>query len=110
MIWASWRQFRSQGAVAFAGLVVVAVVLAVTGVHLVHVFNTTIVPCKGHGDCKSTAANFASSYGFLQDLGNVLVVVPGIVGVFWGAPSSPANWRPVRFVWPGPRALAAPVG
>lgn len=86
MIWASWRQFRSQGAVAFAALAVVAVVLAVTGAHLVHVYDSTIVPCKGQGDCKTLIAKFASSYGFLQDLGTVLVVVPGIVGVFWGAP------------------------
>jgi hypothetical protein len=72
--------------VAFAALAVVAVVLAVTGAHLVHVYDSTIVPCKGQGDCKTLIAKFASSYGFLQDLGTVLVVVPGIVGVFWGAP------------------------
>ena len=86
MIWASWRQFRSQGAVALAALAIIAVILAVTGAHLVHVYDSTIVPCKAHGDCKTLIANFTSSYGFLQDLGTVLVVVPGFVGVFWGAP------------------------
>ena len=86
MIWATWRQFRSQGAVALAVLVIVGVVLLVTGLHLVHVYDSTVVPCKSHGDCKSTIANFTLSYGFLQDLGTVLVVVPGFVGVFWGAP------------------------
>jgi hypothetical protein len=86
VIWASWRQFRSQGAVALVVLAVIAVILAVTGAHLVHVYSTTIAPCKAHGDCKNLTANFTSSYGFLQDLGTVLVVVPGFVGVFWGAP------------------------
>lgn len=86
MIWASWRQFRSQGAVALAALTVVAVVLLVTGMQLVHVYDSTVVPCKAYGDCKSIIAKFALSDGLLQDLGTVLVVVPGIVGVFWGAP------------------------
>ena len=86
MIWASWRQFRSQGAVALVALAVVAVILAVTGVHLVHVFDTTVVPCKGHGDCKTLVAKFALSDGLLQDLGTVLVFVPAVLGVFWGAP------------------------
>jgi len=86
VIWASWRQFRSQGAVAFAALAVVAVILAVTGAHLVHVYDSTILPCKGTGGCKTLIAKFALSDGLLQDLGTVLVVVPGIVGVFWGAP------------------------
>src|ERR1019366_53726 len=71
---------------ALVVLAVIAVILAVTGAHLVHVYSTTIAPCKAHGDCKNLTANFTSSYGFLQDLGTVLVVVPGFVGVFWGAP------------------------
>jgi hypothetical protein len=58
----------------------------VTGAHLVHVYDSTILPCKGNGGCKTLIAKFALSDGLLQDLGTVLVVVPGIVGVFWGAP------------------------
>jgi ABC-type transport system involved in multi-copper enzyme maturation permease subunit len=79
-------QFRIQAAVAFAALAVMAVILALTGPHLVHLYNTTVATCGAHGNCSSATATFPSSYRLLQDLGNVVIVVPAIIGVFWGAP------------------------
>jgi hypothetical protein len=72
--------------VAFVALAVVAVILAVTGAHLVHVFDSTILRCKANDDCATLIPKFALSDGLLQDLGTVLVVLPGIMGAFWGAP------------------------
>ena len=46
MIRLAWRQFRVQALVTFALLVVIAIVLAVTGPQLVHLYDTTIKPCK----------------------------------------------------------------
>ena len=79
-------QFRIQVAVAFGALAVMAVILGVTGPHLVHLYDTTVATCGAHGNCSSATAAFLSSYPSLQDLGNVVIVVPAIIGIFWGAP------------------------
>jgi hypothetical protein len=62
MIRFTWLQFRTQAAVAIGGLAIVAVVLAITGPH---VFDL---------------------YGLFTWLGFLVIVIPGIIGVFWGAP------------------------
>jgi hypothetical protein len=86
MIRLTWRQFRTQ-AVATAGLLaVIAIALAITGPQLVHLYDIGVVPCQARGDCSLAISAFLSHYSLLQKLGTVLVVVPGIIGVFWGAP------------------------
>lgn len=101
MIWLTWRQFRTQGAVAFGALVLIAIALGVTGPHLVHLFDTTVAPCRARGDCAAATTSFLSKDRILQDLGNVLVVLPAIVGVFWGAPlvSRELETGTERLVW-----------
>ena len=79
-------QFRMQAAVAFGALVVIAVVLGLTGPHLAHLYDTTVATCGTHGDCTSATATFLSNDRLLQDLGNVVIALPAIIGVFWGAP------------------------
>lgn len=79
-------QFRTQAAVAFGALAVVGVVLGLTGPHLVHLYNTTVATCGAHGDCTSATASFLSDDRLLQDLGNVVIALPAVVGIFWGAP------------------------
>jgi len=82
----AWLQFRMQAAIAAGALVVIAVVLAVTGPNLVHLYDTTVANCTAHGDCAAAAAAFLSQDRLLQDLGNVLIALPALVGIFWGAP------------------------
>ncbi len=79
-------QFRTQAAVAFGALAVFAVVLGLTGPYIVHLYDTTVATCGARGDCSSATATFLSSYRVLQDLGNVVIVLPTIIGIFWGAP------------------------
>ncbi|MGH9092033.1 MAG: transporter [Acidimicrobiales bacterium] len=68
------RQFRSEAAVAVAALAVVAVVLGVTGPHLVHVYRTT-------------PRQLGDTYGALQNaLSALLLVAPALAGIFFGAP------------------------
>ena len=86
MIRFGWLQFRLQAVVAFALLAIVAIALALTGPNLVHLYNTTVVTCSAHGDCSTAIANFLSHDRLLQDLGDVVVVLPAIIGIFWGAP------------------------
>jgi hypothetical protein len=87
MIRLTWRQFHTQALVVFAALVAVAVVLAITGPNLVHLYDTTIATCHKHGDCSTVTAAFLRTDSTLRSwLGVVVVVVPGLIGIFWGAP------------------------
>jgi hypothetical protein len=87
MIRFTWRQFRGQATVAGIGLAVVAIVLAITGSHLAHLYDTTVATCATHGDCDAATGNLLGADKFLQTALNVLVLVlPGLLGVFWGAP------------------------
>jgi hypothetical protein len=87
MIRLTWRQFHTPASVALGALVVVAVVSAITGPHLVHLYDTTVATCAAHGDCSEATAAFLGNEAKLRTaLGILLVVVPGIIGLFWGAP------------------------
>jgi len=86
MLWLSWRQFRTQAAVVFGLLAAVAVVLAVTGPHLVHLYDTTVRPCASDHDCGLETSLFTEHQRLLKQLGQVVLVAPVLLGIFWGAP------------------------
>jgi len=87
MIRLSWRQFRAPAAVAFVALVVIAVILAITGPNLVHSYDTTVATCKARGDCQTATSAFLNNDHFLQQvLSPTVLVVPALIGIFWGAP------------------------
>lgn len=87
MIRFTWLQFRTQAAAALGGLAVVAVVLVITGPHLAHLYSTTVANCKAHHDCQTATAAFLRNDRSLQiGLDALVVIVPGIIGLFWGAP------------------------
>ena len=87
MIRLVWRQFRGQAIVAGVGLAIVAIVLGITGLQLAHLYDTTVSTCAAHGDCPAATANLLGTDKFLQTALNVLVLVlPGLLGMFWGAP------------------------
>ncbi|MFJ7293508.1 transporter [Streptomyces collinus] len=78
MIWLTWRQFRTQAAVVFAAVAVLAAVLAVTGPHLADLYRTA---GSGLVDQVSSADQALYYTGLL-----VVLAVPAVIGMFWGAP------------------------
>ena len=87
MIRLALRQFRIQALLAVAALVVVAVVLAITGPHLVYLYDTTVASCKAPVDCSLVNRNFVANDSLLQTgLGALLLILPALMGIFWGAP------------------------
>lgn len=87
MIWMTWRQFRTQAIVALAALAAAAVAAAVTGPALAHLYDTVVATCRAHGDCPAVTSAFLLHDHALQiGLDTLVVVAPGIIGVFWGAP------------------------
>jgi hypothetical protein len=86
VIWLAWRQFRTQAYVVAGVLALIAVAYALTGPSLVHVYDTSVLTCKAHGDCSSVLANFAARDHLLRDLALAVILVPALLGLFWGAP------------------------
>ncbi|MGH9092378.1 MAG: ABC transporter permease subunit, partial [Acidimicrobiales bacterium] len=87
MIWLTWRQFRTQAAIALGALVIVAIVLALTGSHVTHLYDTTVVSCTAHNDCSRARSTFVRYDLLLQNgLNAFIIFVPVLIGMFWGAP------------------------
>jgi hypothetical protein len=91
MTWLTWRQFRAQTMVTIAALAAIAVTLGITGQHLADLFHTEIAGCLGqsgsHACSNDTLNAFKDTNSFLQHLfGYALIVTPGLIGAFWGAP------------------------
>jgi hypothetical protein len=87
MIRLSWLQARLSVLIALAGLVIVAVVALITGPGLVHLYDTTVAGCNARGDCQTATKSFIGHDSTLRTwLGILVIVVPGLLGVFWGAP------------------------
>ncbi len=81
------RQFRTQGLIALVVLVALAILALVTGPHLVHLYDTTIVGCQTAGDCGPATDALTAADGHLASwLGALVLIVPAVLGVFWGAP------------------------
>lgn len=86
MTWLALRQFRVQAIVAGLFLLGVGTAFALTGPHLLHVYDTTVQHCAAHGDCGPVDSAFGSTDRLLQHLIEASVIVPALMGAFWGAP------------------------
>jgi hypothetical protein len=84
--WLAWRQFRTQALIALGLAILLGAILAITGPHLVHVFDTVVRHCAKHNDCPSVDSNFRRMASWSNALNIVVIVVPALIGVFWGAP------------------------
>ena len=86
MTWLIWRQHRNQAALAAIVLGVLAIILAVTGVHMASTYHSALRACGATGTCDSVGDSLFNGDGAVIDLVNFTVVVPLILGLFWGAP------------------------
>jgi len=89
MIWVAWRQHRQQLLAGAITLGVFAVFLLLTGLGMAHTFASS-----GLTQCLSTNANncgeladaFTRLYDRYQILIPLFLLLPVLVGMFWGAP------------------------
>jgi hypothetical protein len=92
MMWLTWRQFRAQAIVTATALALAVIVLAVSGVQFANTFHATLAGCHAHGTCGQLAGGFlnalkGSGYGVIGQISIALIyAVPGLIGIFWGAP------------------------
>lgn len=85
MIWLTWRQFRGQALVGAAALAALAIFLVILGRQLRTAYDTTI-GCAGCSIESGTEALQQQYADVLLLLGLVMVLLPAVVGAFWGAP------------------------
>jgi hypothetical protein len=91
MIRFAWHRFRIQALVALGALAVLAVVLAITGIQLAHAYDAAVAACRPRRVCASepgSAFSFPSNseLTLANALDTLVVAVPGLIGMFWGAP------------------------
>lgn len=89
MIWLTWRQFRGQALTALAALAVLAIYLVLLGLAIRNSYDVNVIDCEIINSCSVSDAKdeLERQYGTLLQLsGALLIVVPAIIGTFWGAP------------------------
>lgn len=87
MIWLTFRQFRVQGAVVFGALAVLGITLAVTGPGLADDYSSGLASCGTEDACSRFAKTFFTDHQvYYGALIAIVMVLPGLIGIFWGAP------------------------
>jgi hypothetical protein len=79
-----WRQYRAQGAIAFALLAAFAAVILVDGFHIASQWHAMLVACAGNSACLQQRGPLVN--GVVSDLPYVSLIVPVVLGMLWGAP------------------------
>jgi hypothetical protein len=96
MIWLTWRQHRKQALFTLIGLAVLAALMIPTGLAMRHTFaNLGLPDCvrkMGRAELAPHIGEtcnfnqFNNQYGTLLMVGVLFLVLPLLVGLFWGAP------------------------
>jgi hypothetical protein len=89
MIWLTWRQHRRQALFTVLGLAVLAAFVVPTGLSMRHAFaRLGLADCvvAAAPDCDPHLDEFSGTYGSLLLVSVLLLIVPLLVGLFWGAP------------------------
>ncbi|HET6215056.1 MAG TPA: transporter [Micromonosporaceae bacterium] len=98
MIWLAWRQHHKQALFTLIGLVVLAALMIPTGLAMRHTFAHLGLPAcvraLGHAElvpannetCGMAFNRFRNQYDTLTSVGVLFLVLPLLVGLFWGAP------------------------
>jgi hypothetical protein len=87
MTWLVWRQHRNQACFAAAALAVFAIWILITGRQLASQYQAARTACAASHTCASLANTLTlGSSPALGLLVSLTVVVPCLLGVFWGGP------------------------
>jgi ABC-type transport system involved in multi-copper enzyme maturation permease subunit len=101
MTWLTWRQFRAQTLVAAGALALLAIYLVYLGNEIRSFYDTKIVNCAAQA-CYLARMDFRNTFSnAISVMVVLLIAVPGLIGVFWGAPlvAQELEQRTDRLVW-----------
>jgi hypothetical protein len=86
MTWLVWRQHRHQAYLAAAALAAFAVLLLVTGRQMASQYQSARASCAASHTCGNLANTLTLGTPVLSLLVTLTVVVPCLMGAFWGGP------------------------
>ncbi|MEH1054627.1 transporter [Micromonospora sp. CPCC 206171] len=113
MIWLTWRQHRKQAFFTLLGFAALAALMVPIGLSMRHTFADlgladcvrqlagTDVPAATRETCDAGFYRFTNRYGNLNLVAVLLLTLPVLVGLFWGAPliAREVEQGTHRFVW-----------
>jgi hypothetical protein len=112
MIWLTWRQHRRDALFALGGLVVLGAFMIISGLAMRDAFDDSgLSKCVAAGDpgptsgagesCHRAVNQFYDQFETLSMAGILFLVLPLLVGLFWGAPlvAREVEQGTHRFVW-----------
>lgn len=87
MTWLTLRQFRAQALAGIAAMLAITIYLVILGAQIHHAYDADLAQCRTADGCGTLLSSFTSTYSSpISYLGYLLLAVPGIIGMFWGAP------------------------
>lgn len=86
MSYAICRLHRNQGYFAGLTFVVLAVVLGVTGLVMSGDYHRALTTCAASASCARLSETLFQGDGLIINVVNLSVIVPALLGLFWGAP------------------------
>ena len=100
MTWLVWRQYRAQGAIAFALVAALAAVMLAGGLQIASHWHSMLAACSGHRACLQQQPPLASSE-VVDALLLLGLMVPAVLGALWGAPlvAHELESRTCDFAW-----------
>jgi hypothetical protein len=116
MTWVVWRQHRNQAYFAAAALAAFAVLMLVTGLQMASQYHSELTLCAASHSCGNLANTLNLEAPGLSAVVTLTVVVPCLLGVFWGGPLVAREFETGtgQFAWmqsiPRGRWLAVTVG
>jgi hypothetical protein len=101
MTWLVWRQHRNQAYLAAAALAAFAVLLVVTGLQMASQYQSALTSCAASHTCGNLANNLILGTPVLLLLVTLTLVVPCLMGVFWGGPlvARELETGTIQFAW-----------
>jgi ABC-type transport system involved in multi-copper enzyme maturation permease subunit len=84
--WLVWRQHRNQVYFAAAALALLAILLVITGRQMASEYQSALASCTTSHTCDDLASTLGLGSPLLTLLVNLTLLVPLLLGVFWGGP------------------------
>jgi hypothetical protein len=116
MTWVVWRQHRNQAYIAAAALAAFAVLMLITGRQMASQYQSALTSCAASDTCGNLGNTLNLGNPVVSFLVTLTVVVPCLLGVFWGGPlvAREIETGTTQFAWmqsvPRGRWLTAKVG
>jgi hypothetical protein len=86
MTWVVWRQHRNQAYLAAAAVAAFAVLMLITGQQMASDYRSALAQCAASHSCDNLANTLTLGIPWVSVLVTLTVVVPCLLGVFWGGP------------------------